>query len=163
MDFTDLFAPLISVDEDDAPKEESAEWNAPQWTKGLVKKPDAAHRNQQLKLWGAITLLGAALPPAQDYINRFTWLVCVAQLRFRGMPKEERGMGGMGISFGGRGAPHGKVAWMLGISTWIIGASLTYGLMPSWAKGQRWTGTVALAMRNAIFGVVCSYLQPYKG
>ncbi|CAB9524609.1 expressed unknown protein [Seminavis robusta] len=152
------------LDDDDAPKQGGDEWNAPLWTKGLIVKPDAAYRMQQLKLWGGITLLGTSIPPALDYMNRFTWLVCVAQLRFRGMPKEAREGGGMGISFGGgRGSPHGKVAWALGVSTWILGASLTYGLMPAWAKGRRYTAIMAFAMRNLIFGVVCSYLQPYKG
>ena len=150
-------------DEIDAPKQ-SSEWNAPQWTQGLIKKPDAEHRMAQIKLWGVITLLGAALPPAQAYMNRVIWLVCVAQLRFRGMPKEATEGGGLGISFGGgRGAPHGKVAWLLGVSTWVIGASLVYGLMPAWARGRRWTGTLGFAMQNLVFGLVCSYLQPYKG
>ena len=150
-------------DEVDAPKK-NQEWNAPQWTQGLIKKPDAEHRMAQIKLWGLITLLGTALPPAQAYMNRFTWLVCVAQLRFRGMPKEATEGGGLGISFGGgRGAPHGKVAWLLGVSTWVIGASLVYGLMPAWARGRRWTGTLGFAMQNLVFGLMCSYLQPYKG
>lgn len=147
----------------DAPKE-SKEWNAPLWTQGLIKKPDAEYRMQQMKLWGFITLVGAAFPPAQDYMNRFTWLVCVAQLRFRGMPKEMREGGGLGVSFGGgRGAKHGKVAWLLGVSIWLAGATLVYGFMPAWAKGRRWTGTLGFTMQNLIYGVACSYLQPYKG
>lgn len=150
----------------DEPKKAGKEWNAPEWTKGLIKKPDEAYRMQQAKLWGIITLVGAGFPPAQDYMNRFTWLVCVAQLRFRGMPKEMQGGGGLGVSFGGgggRGASHGKVAWALGVTTWLVGASLVYGLMPAWAKGYRWSGTLGFAMQNLVFGVACSYLQPYKG
>jgi hypothetical protein len=97
-------------------------------------------------------------------MGRFTWLVCVAQLTFRGMPREEMEMGGVGVAFGrgGKGS-HRSVAWMLGLSTWIGGAILIYGFMPAWAKGQRWTPTLAFALQNFIFGVTCSYLQPYKG
>jgi hypothetical protein len=79
------------------------------------------------------------------------------------MPKEEREGGGMGMSFSyGRGkGEHRKVAFELGFATWIFGAILVaYGLLPSWAKGQRWSATVAFAMHNLIFGC---YLQPYKG
>lgn len=140
------------------------EWNAPLWTQGLIRKPDAEYRTKQLKLWGFITLAGAAFPPAQEYMNRFTWLVCVAQLRFRGMPKEMTEGGGLGISFGnGRNIKHGKIAWLLGVSIWLVGASLVYGFMPSWAKGHKWTSTAGFAMQNLLFGVACSYLQPYKG
>lgn len=150
-----------AADVDDAPKE-GKEWKTPEWTKGLIKKPDAEYRMQQAKLWGIITLVGAAFPPAQDYMNRFTWLVCVAQLRFRGMPKEMREGGGLGVSFGGRGPAHGKVAWALGVSIWLGGAALVYGLMPAWAKGYRWSGTLGFAIQNLVFAVGCSYLQPYK-
>ena len=146
-------------------KEATKEWSLPRWTQGLIVKPDEQHRNGQIKRWGFITLLGLGLPPAQDYLNRFTWLVCVAQLTFRGMPRDQvDGGGGFGISFNaGGGGGHRKVAFFLGITTWIVGASLVYGLMPTWAKSQRWTGSLAFAMKNLIYGVACSYLQPYKG
>lgn len=150
-------------DEDDKPKA-AKEWNAPAWTQGLVVKPDTEHLKGQIRLWGIITLIGAALPPAQDYLGRFTWLVCVAQLTFRGMPREETERGGMGISFNaGGGGSHRKVAFALGFSTWVLGAIVVYSLIPSWARGRRWTGTLGFALQNLIFGLVSSYLQPYKG
>ena len=157
---------LRSVDEEEAlsNKKQETERQAPAWTRGLIVKPDQEHIKGQLRLWGIITGIGIALPPAQDYLGRFTWLVCVAQLTFRGMPKEEQERGGMGISFNsGGGGGHRKVAFALGFGTWVLGAILSYGLMPSWARGQRWTSSVAFTMQNLIFGVACSYLQPYKG
>jgi hypothetical protein len=36
-------------------------------------------------------------------------------------------------------------------------------MIPSWARGQRWTTTVAFALQNLIFALVSCYLQPYKG
>lgn len=60
---------------------------APSWTKGLWKPPSKEHVTGQVRLWGILTLIGAGFPPAQDYLGRFTWLVCVAQLTFRGMPE----------------------------------------------------------------------------
>jgi hypothetical protein len=152
----------ISVEDDD----DSAvkEWNAPAWTKGLVVKPNREHVQSQVRLWGIITALGAALPPVQDYLGRFTWLICVAQLTFRGMPKQEQDGGGMGMGFNsGRGGGHRKVAFALGLGTWVVGAALAYGMIPSWARGQRWTTTVAFALQNLIFALVSCYLQPYKG
>jgi hypothetical protein len=69
------------------------------WTRGLVVKPDKAHVMSQARLWGIITGVGIAFPPAQDYLGRFTWLVCIAQLTFRGMPRSETDGGGMGMDF----------------------------------------------------------------
>jgi len=146
-------------------KKKDAEWQPPRWTRGLIVKPDEKQIKSQVRLWGAITLAGFAFPPAIDYLNRFTWLVCIGQLSFRGMSRENVEGGGLGISFGsGPGAKsHLKVAWLLGISVTILGATLVYGLMPAWAKGGRYTALLAFSLRNAIFGVACSYLQPYKG
>jgi hypothetical protein len=154
-----------SIDDDDNKSRRGAqEWNAPRWTQGLIVKPDEKHWKGQLRLWGILTALGAALPPAQDYLGRFTWLVCVAQLTFRGMPREATEGGGLGISFSGSsGGGHRKVAFALGFATWIVGAVLAYGLMPTWAKGQRWSSTVAFSMQNLIFALASCYLQPYKG
>ena len=68
------------------------------------------------------------------------------------------------MSFGAAGGGgHRKIAFGLGVLTWIVGASLTYGLMPAWAKSQRWTSTAAFIMQNLIFGLSSSYLQPYRG
>jgi hypothetical protein len=156
----------LSADDDEDEKPKAAkEWNAPKWTQGLVVKPDQKYVKEQVRLWGIITGLGAAVPPAQGYLGRFTWLICVAQLTFRGMPREQTDRGGMGIAFnsGGGGGGHRKVAFALGISIWISGAILVYSLIPAWARGQRWTGTVAFAMQNLIFGLASCYLQPYKG
>lgn len=141
-------------------------FKAPSWTQNLIVKPDEKHLQSQIRLWGIITAIGVALPPAQDYLGRFTWLVCVAQLTFRGMPQEMREGGGMGMAFnmGGKGGGgHRKVAFALGLATWIVGAIIAYGFMPSWARGQRWTNTVAFAIQNLVFGIVSSYLKPYKG
>jgi hypothetical protein len=132
----------------------------------LIIKPDEKQITSQLRLWGGITFAGAAFPPAIDYLNRFTWLVCIAQLTFRGMPRETTSGGGLGISFdsgGGGGKKHMKVAWLLGMVVSIVGAILVYGLMPSWAKGGRYTGLLAFTLRNTIYAAACSYLQPYKG
>ena len=154
---------LFRIDEDDKPKA-AQEWNAPRWTQGLIVKPDETHLKGQILLWGIITLLGAALPPVQEYLGRFTWLVCVAQLTFRGMPREETSGGGLGMNFNaGGGGSHRKVAFALGFSTWVVGAIVAYGLMPAWARGQRWSATVAFTIQNFIFGLVSCYLQPYKG
>jgi len=148
-----------------ATKDKDTEWQAPRWTQGLIVKPDDAQRNGQARLWGGITLAGLLFPPAIDYLNRFTWLVCIAQLSFRGMPRDNIEGGGLGISFnsGGGGKSHMKVAWLLGVGVSILGATLVYGLMPAWAKGQRYTALLAYTLRNTIFAVACSYIQPYKG
>lgn len=147
-----------------ANKSKKKEWNAPAWTKGLIVKPDRKHVEGQVRLWGALSLLGLALPPFISYSNRFTWLVFIAQLSFRGMPKDEVSGGGMAMNFGsGPGSKkHLKVAWLIGLAVTFLGGALTYGLMPAWAKGQRFTPIAVYTMRNFIYGVACCYFQPYK-
>jgi len=147
-----------------ANKNKKKEWNAPAWTKGLIVKPDRKQIDGQLRLWGALSLLGLALPPFIGYSNRFTWLVCIAQLSFRGMPRDQVQGGGMAMGFGsGPGSKkHIKVAWLIGMAITFFGGALTYGLMPAWAKGQRFTPIAVYTMRNFLYGVACCYFQPYK-
>jgi hypothetical protein len=145
-------------------KKVAGELSLPKWMQNLIVKPDEKTYKGQIRLWGIITAMGLVLPPAQEYLGRFTWLVCVAQLTYRGMPREQVDGGGMAMSFNAAGGGgHRKVAFALGLSTWIVGAILVYGCMPAWAKSQRWTSSAAFIMQNLIFGVSCSYLQPYKG
>jgi hypothetical protein len=139
-------------------------WNAPAWTNGLIVKPDQAQIKGQVRLWGILSLIGLALPPFIQYSNRFTWLVCIAQLSFRGMPKEQLEGGGIAMSFGGGpgSKSHIKTAWVIGLAVSLAGAFLTYGLMPEWAKGQRMTPFCVYTMRNFLYGTACCYFQPYK-
>jgi hypothetical protein len=80
------------------------------------------------------------------------------------MPKDEVSGGGMAMRFGsGPGSKkHLKVAWLLGLAVTFLGGALTYGLMPAWAKGQRFTPIAVYTMRNFIYGFACCWLQPYK-
>lgn len=163
-----LYTYSTSVDDDDVvvgKKKGSKELAVPSWTKGLIVKPDRAHLVSEFRLWGIITMLGVCFPPVQEYMGRFTWLICAARLTYRGMPKEMREDGGMGYNFskGSGGGGHRKVAFGLAVLTWIAGLSVSYFLMPTWARHQRWTGMVSYIMQNAIFLLVTCYLQPYKG
>jgi len=147
----------------DAKEAKNKDWEAPAWTKGLIVKPDAKYITKQVRLWGVLTAIGLALPPFIAFGNRFSWLICIAQLSFRGMPQNQQGSGGMAMDFGGSGGKsHIKVAWLLGLTVTFFGFVLTYGLMPSWAKNQRFTPFCVSAVRNAIYGTACCYLQPYK-
>lgn len=153
----------LEIMAEQAAKSQKKEWNPPAWTRGLIVKPDRAQVTGQVRLWGILTLVALAFPPFVEYSNRFTWLIFIAQLSFRGMPKDEVTGGGVAMQFGGMGGKkHLKVAWLLGMTITLLGGVLTYGLLPAWAKGQRWTPLVVLAMRNFIYGTACCYLQPYK-
>lgn len=145
-------------------KEKSKEFSPPAWTKGLIVKPDDAQIKGQIRLWGILTAMGLALPPFINYSNRFTWLICIAQLSFRGMPKDTTEGGGVAMGFGrgSGGKSHIKVAWLIGLVVTFFGGIVTYSLMPSFLRGQKFTPLYAYAMRNFIFGVACCYFQPYK-
>lgn len=154
---------MYETEAQQAAKKKSKEWNAPAWTKGLIVKPDEEQIKKQIKLWGVLSFLGLAFPPFIPYSNRFTWLIFIAQLCFRGMPKDTLQGGGMAMGFSSRGSKsHIKVAWLIGIGISFVGAVLTYGLMPAWARGKRWSPIAIYSMRNFIYGVACCYFQPYK-
>ena len=142
-------------------------WTPPQWTQGLVVKPDEKHLQYQSKLWGFLTVLGLGLPPVIPYMGKFNWLICVAQLIYRGMPEEERERGGMGLNFGGGGGSsgkgHRKVAFALGFGIWAVGSLVLYAGMPSFVKGQRWEPLLMYSIQNLFFFLASCYLQPYKG
>lgn len=156
---------MTAEDEDDKKSKTTKDpGNGPKWMQGLVVKPDTKHLNYQLKLWGLVTAIGVALPPVQSYLVKFNWLICVAQLIYRGMPAEERERGGMGLNFsGGGGGGHRKVSFLLGFGIWIVGSALIYGLMPTWVRGQRWEGSLVYLLQNSMFLLASCYLQPYKG
>lgn len=143
-------------------------WTPPLWTQGLIVKPDEKHLQYQTKLWGALTLMGLGLPPVIPYMGKFNWLICVAQLMYRGMPEADRERGGMGLNFGGgdsssRSKGHRKVAFALGFSIWALGSLLLYSAMPTFVKGQRWEPLLMYTIQNGFFFVASCYLQPYKG
>jgi hypothetical protein len=149
-------------DDDNFVKKQAKEWNAPKWTQGLIVKPDEAHRNRQIQIWGIISLLGILFPPSIEKLQLFNGLICVGQLIFRGMPKDE--MGGGFAGFGrGTGGTHKKVAYLLGVSIWIGSKILITSLLPAAVSGQRWTPILKFTMENMVFMISCMYLQPYKG
>jgi hypothetical protein len=149
-------------DSDDIVPKKVKEWNAPQWTQGLIVKPDAAQRKRQIQIWGVLSFLGIAFPPSIEKLQLFNGLIMIGQLIFRGMPKDE--MGGGFAGFGrGQGGTHKKVAYLLGVSIWITTKIVISSLLPAAAQGQRWTPILKFCMENGVFAVACMYLQPYKG
>lgn len=149
-------------DEDSFVKKQAKEWNAPRWTQGLIVKPDEAHRNRQIQIWGVISLLGIMFPPSIEKLQLFNGLICIGQLIFRGMPKDE--MGGGFAGFGrGTGGTHKKVAYFLGVSIWIGSKILLTSLLPAAVQGERWTPILKFTLENMVFAISCMYLQPYKG
>ena len=166
---TDSFSTLSSEEEDEVARKKAMDdaWTPPQWTQGLVVKPDEKHLQYQSKLWGGLTVLGLGLPPVIPYMGKFNWLICVAQLIYRGMPMEERERGGMGLNFGGysgnSGKGHRKVAFALGFGIWAVGSLVLYAAMPTWVRGERWEPLLMYTLQNIFFFLASCYLQPYKG
>jgi hypothetical protein len=148
-------------EEDDAPKNQAQEWNAPKWTQGLIVKPDKAHAMKQLKFWGAWTAAGLLFPPALEKIQMFNWLFMIGQLTFRGVNTED--MEGFGMFQRGSGGSHKKVAWLLGVTIWITTKLTIYSIMPKTLRFTRAGPMIVYSIENTVFGLACSYLQPYKG
>lgn len=151
---------MSSAEEVETKKKKDEEWEAPQWTRGLVVKPDSVHLKKQARRWGFFTLAGISFPPALEYLGMFNWVILIGQLTFRGVNTDE--IEGFGLT--GRGAgSHSKVAWLLGLSIWVMAKALIYTIIPVRYQGLKYTPSVVYTMENAIFFVASCYLQPYKG
>jgi hypothetical protein len=120
----------------------------------LIVKPDTKYRNRQITIWGILTGIGVLLPPMVANLGIATLLITVGQLIFRGTNPEQM-ESGLGPMQGGRvGGNHKKLAWLLGVGTWIFSKLFVFAMLPPVVRGQRWT---------LILGTACSFLQPYKG
>lgn len=137
--------------------------STPKWAEGLVVKPDQARIKEQARVWGTISAVGIIFPVALDYLSVFHWMICVTQLSNRGMPKSQSERAGMGLYTSQGMGKHRKLAFLLGLSTWISSSFVAYILMPSFARGQRYTPSVYFVLQNLAFAIAGAYLQPYKG
>lgn len=129
----------------------------------MIVKPDTKYRNRQITIWGILTGIGVLLPPMVANLGIATLLITVGQLIFRGTNPEQM-ESGLGPMQGGRvGGNHKKLAWLLGVGTWIFSKLFVFAMLPPVVRGQRWTPILGFACENLILGTACSFLQPYKG
>jgi hypothetical protein len=131
--------------------------------KGLIVKPSEKYRNRQITLWGGLTMVGVLLPPMVQNLGIATLLITVGQLIFRGVNPEQM-ESGMGPMQGGKvGGNHKKLAWLLGVGTWMFSKMFVFAMLPPVVRGFRWTPVLGFGCENLILGVACAFLQPYKG
>jgi len=146
--------------EEDKKKEQIAVGDMmPNWTKGLIVKPDKERFMGQLKIWGGLTLITWTLPPLVDFFKVVNCFLCVQQIMLRGTPKGSVAGGGFGRSTYG----HGRLSFLLGVGTWFLGSVAGIVLLPSYLELKRTSGLVAFSIKNLFCFVGCLYIQTYKG
>lgn len=120
-------------------------------TSNLIAKPDMRNLADQIRLWTALSLIGAAFPLVQSYLKRLTWLICIVQLALRGRPFEKAENESQVVQKR-RASAHITQAFALGLGTWIFGTVISYGL--------QWSSTAAFVIHNLFFGLASSFLRP---
>lgn len=146
---------------DEEKKDEKIDFNKfqPDWTKGLIVKPDRARFMGQLKIWGILTFVVWTLPPLVEFFKVVNCFLCVQQIMLRGTPKNSVTGGGWGKSTYG----HGKVSFFLGVLVWFLGSIAGIVFMPSYVELQRTSAVVQFSIKNLVCFTGCLYLQTYKG
>lgn len=149
-------------DEDLFPDDKPKEWRVPRWAEGLIKKPDAAYRNRQIKVFGAMTLISFVLPPMAEKVIMSNWLFAAGQLSRRGM--SENLDADYNPYEGKRSKPHQRTAVLLSIFVWLILRSWTATLGNARnVFGPRYVTVVDATVMNIGLGIFTAYTQTYKG
>jgi len=148
-------------EDEEVPEDKPKEWRVPRFAEGLIKKPDAAWRNQQIKVFGGMTALAMVLPPMANVCAMLNGYFAAGQLSRRGMVEDISNVG----SFEGRKSkPHQKTAVLLTFSLWIV---LRVWVMSmgkiKYIFGARYVPVVEVAIMNLFLGFFTAYTQTYKG
>lgn len=150
-------------EEDDLSLEEKPkEWKLPRFAQGIIKKPDAAWRNKQIKIFGGMSLLAFILPPMASVCTMVSGYFAAGQLSRRGMSQD---IGSDYSPFEGRKSkPHQKVAVMLTFSFWIVLRVwvMSLGNVKN-IFGPRYVPVIEVSIMNLFLGFFVAFLQPYQG
>lgn len=171
-----LLSPFVnSADEDMATaKNKKAEEDedddsppAPKWTEGLIKKPDRAHVQKQLRFYGTIMAIGVLLPPMEQLMSFMSFFVCIAQIGYRGMSEEEIAGGGMSY-FGNAGGRNPSRTSSMRKSTFLcmflalFNTIMSNILYPSTLGYKSYSDTLKFFIRTVLWGLEASYFQTYR-
>jgi len=148
-------------EEDDMELDEKPkEWRVPRFAEGLIKKPDAAWRNRQIKVFGGMSLLSFILPPMANVCLMLNGYLAAGQVSRRGMAKE---IGEYTPFRGGKTKSHQKTAVLLSFGFWVV---LRVWVMQlgkiKYVFGARYVPVVEVCIMNFFLGFFVAYTQTYK-
>jgi len=144
-------------DFDDSPKE----WRVPKWADGIIKKPDEAWRNRQLKCWGGLSFMCIVLPPMADKALFMNWLLAAGQVGFRGMGENLEAH--YNPLQGRRNKPHQRTAVLLALLVWIVLRVWVSNLKNVTSMfGPKYIAVTEVCIMNVFLGIFTAYTQTYK-
>lgn len=149
-------------DDDLLQEEKPKEWRVPRFAEGLIKKPDAAWRNQQIKIFGGMSLLAFVLPPMANVCVMLNGYFAAGQLSRRGMSED---ISADYSPFEGRKSkPHQKTAVLLTFSFWMVLRVWVMSLGNiKQIFGPRYVPVIEVSIMNFFLGFFTAFLQTYKG
>jgi hypothetical protein len=148
-------------DEDLFPDNKPKEWRVPRFAEGLIKKPDAAYRNRQIKVFGIMSLICFILPPMAEKVMMSNWLPAAGQLSRRGMTTDIEA--DYSPYQGRKSKPHQRTAVLLSIFVWIV-LKVWTGTMGNIKLifGPRYVPVVEATLMNIGLGIFTAFTQTYK-
>jgi hypothetical protein len=135
------------------------------WTpglfKGLIKKPDKAHRDRQIQVFGAMTLICWILPPMAEKIIMINWLFAAGQIGRRGMGSNPDA--DFNPYEGRKNKPHQRTAIFLSGFVWMV-LKVWTGLLGNvkYVFGPRYSIVIEATLMNIALGFYTAYTQTYK-
>lgn len=148
-------------EEDDLLEDKPKEWRVPRFAEGLIKKPTPEWRNQQIKVFGGMSLLSFVLPPMATVCSMVNGYFAAGMLSRRGMSED---IGGDYSPFERKSKPHQKTAVLLSFAFWVV---LRVWVMQmgkiKYIFGPRYVPVVEVTIMNIFLGFFVAYTQTYKG
>lgn len=125
----------------------------------IIKKPDDAWRQKQVKQWGLLTAVCLVLPPLAAQIGYLNWIIAGAQIMNRGVPEGDR------FEMEERGAKKSKTkSFLIALGIWFA-TKVLFGFL-SEIFPSLLVNKMAVAMEtvwlNFNLATATLYIQTYK-
>jgi len=131
----------------------------PSFFDGLIKKPDEAHKKNQIKTWGLLTLLCFVIPPIAQQVGFVNWIFAGTQIMNRGVDDSDR--------FEGESMTKNKAktkSMFIAFSIWLA-TKIVFGFLASFFPSLQ-TAKMAPAVETTIInfalGTATCYVSTYK-
>ena len=152
-------ATFSSFDDDMEDMKDDIAKSTPSFFDGLIKKPDEAHKKNQIKTWGLLTLLCFVIPPIAQQVGFVNWIFAGTQIMNRGVDDSDR--------FEGESMTKNKAkskSMFIAFSIWLA-TKIVFGFLASFFPSLQ-TAKMAPAVETTIInfalGTATCYISTYK-
>mgnify|MGYP003950107069 CR=1 FL=1 len=129
------------------------------WFDGLIKKPDEAHKKNQIKTWGLLTLICFVIPPVASQVGYINWIFAGTQIMNRGVEDS----GAFEGAQMGKDKNYGK-SMAIAVGVWLS-AKVVFGFLASFFPSlvtSNMGPVVETTMINVCLAVATMYISTYK-